>query len=228
MKRLISFSTVFVLFLLLLSCSKDNADPSASLVTAPEADATEDTSSGGVYKGAFVGSSGVVKITLQKGKFEVMITLDGVSKVLTTTALANWTTGQALNNIDFTNGDWKATFSVSANGGSPTLIIVIPGHTINVALVKEISTKQVKAYEGTYEGSDSGTFNFVIKGEQLLGVIRNSDGGMDGFYGTVSGNTITIQGAGAVGTINGNSVSGTWQDLQNADNKGTWKGKRTL
>ncbi len=229
MRKLTSVSAVLVLFLCLLSCSKDSTSPSAALVAAPEADATEDSSSGGVYKGAFVGSSGVVKITLQKGKAEVVITMDGVTKTLTTTALANWKTGQAVANVDFTNGDWKATFNVSASGSSPTIIIVIPGHTITPALLKEKSTALIRAYEGSYAGTDSGTWNFILREGQLLGVSRSSTGSNGSlFEGTVSGSTISISGVGAQGVINGDNVSGTWVSPQSPDQKGTWTGKRTL
>jgi hypothetical protein len=227
MKRLASISTVLVLFLCLLSCSKDSSTPATTLVTTPEADPVEDTSSGGVYKGAFVGSSGVVKITLQKGKVEVVLTLDGVTKTLTTTALAAWKTGQAITGVDFINGDWKATFSVAANGNSPTITIVIPGHTITPALMKEKSTLLIKAYEGTYSGTETGNFNFVIRGTELVGISRSTDGKtVNVFYGTVDGNNISLTNIQASGTINGDAVSGTW--LGQTGSGGTWTGKRTL
>lgn len=230
MKRLISLSTVLVLFLSLLSCSKDSTTPATPLVTTPEADATEDSSSGGVYKGAFVGSSGVIKVTLQKGKVEVILTLDGVTKTLTTTALATWKTGQAISNVDFINGDWKATFSVAAGGASPSVTLVIPGHTITVALMKEKSTLLIKAYEGTYAGSETGNFNFVVRGSELLGISRSTDGKtVNPFYGTVSGNTITLTNIQATGTINGDVVSGVWAGQSGSGaTSGTWTGKRTL
>ena len=148
---------------------------------------------------------------------------------MTTTSLASWKSGQAITGAVFTSGDWSVTLSVAADGSGPTLVFSIPGHaSITIAILKEKSSALIKGFEGTYAGSESGTWNFLIRGNYLLGVSMSSDSKNGGlFSGNVDGNTLNIVGAGAVGTINGDVVSGTWQG-QPADFRGTWTGKRTL
>ncbi|MDZ4714566.1 MAG: hypothetical protein SH819_03765 [Cytophagales bacterium] len=230
MKKTMIYLLASVMLIGVLSCSKDDATPSSTLVTAPEAEAGNDTKSGGVYKGALIGSSGIFKVTLQKGKVEIVITLDGVTKTLTTGQLSGWTSGQAIANATFTAGDWSVTFSVDADGGNPYISLTIPGHAgITAVIGKETSTALIKAFEGTYAGTESGTWNIVIQGTVLAGISRGS-GGTGGsqvnfFEGTVSGNNISVPDVAAAGVINGDNVSGTWGI---APDNGTWTGKRTL
>jgi hypothetical protein len=99
-------------------------------------------------------------------------------------------------------------------------------------ITKELSTAQVKAYEGTYAGSDTGTWNFVERSGAIYCVSRSTPnpGNTTTFYGTKTGNDLEMQALGggitAIGTIDGNSCSGTWEE--STDVKGTWTGKRTL
>jgi hypothetical protein len=216
-----------------MSCSKSEDAPAPTLASAPEADPAEDTKSGGVYKGALIGSSGTIKITLQKGVKEMEVTLDGVKKKLTTTALNSWTSGQEIVSAVFTNGDWSVTLSVTASGDDGGIAFNIPGHpNIMPVLTKELSTAQVKAYEGTYAGTDSGTWNFIEKSGTIYCVSRSTADPTNTatFFGTKTGNALTMEAIGggvtAVGAINGNSCSGTWEE--SADVKGTWTGTRTL
>ena len=87
------------------------------------------------------------------------------------------------------------------------------------------------AYCGTYaadDQSDSGTFSFVVAAGVLLGeAVSDQGGGTIPLDGTVSGGNITIHVPGgsaglATGTINGTSVSGTYDDQQGTT--GTWTG----
>lgn len=230
MKKIVYIIVAALLVISPLSCKKD--DPAPSLSSTPDADAAEDTKSGGVYKGALIGSSGIIKITLQKGVKEVDITLDGTRKKLTTTSLSSWTSGQAIVDAVFSGDGWSVTFSVDENGENGSIGFNIPGHSdIIPVILKEKSNSQVKAYEGKYEGSDSGAWNFIEKGGAVFGISKSSnpDNGSGQFFGAVSGNSISVvvsSSIAATGTINGNSVSGNWE--QSSDYKGTWSGTRTL
>lgn len=232
MKRILILMAFAALAFGPTSCSKSDDNPAPALASAPEADPAEDTKSGGVYKGALIGSSGIIKITLQKGVKEVEITLDKVKKKLTTTSLNSWTSGQAIVDAVFTGDGWSVTFSMDETGTNGNISFDIPGHASMIGIIlKEHSTSQVKAYEGEYKGSDSGTWNFIEKSGLIYGVSRSSNtaNGSSEFYGQRSGNNLTITlgvGATATGTINGNSCSGDW--VVSADNKGTWSGTRTL
>ncbi len=223
-----------VLLIAVGSCSKDEsaATPVVVLVSTPEADAAEDLKSGGVYKGALIGSSGIIKITLQKGIREIEVTLDGVKKTLTTTSLGSWTSGQEIDSAVFTSGDWNVAFSIDALGQAGSIAFSIPGHpNIIPVITKERSTSLVKAYEGTYAGTSSGTFNFIELNNVIFGITRSATdaNASSDFSGVRSGNNMTITVGGsidAVGTFDGNNVTGTWVESTTA--QGTWKGKRTM
>lgn len=213
-----------------VSCKSDSSPaPASSFPTAPEAQAAEDLKSGGVYKGAIVGSSGSFAVVLQKGITVVNVTMDGVSKSLATTALTGWTSGQPIKNALFVSGDWEATFSVGANGTVPSLSLNIPGHpNAKAVLIKELSTAIVRVFEGTYTGSESGTWNFVVQGPVLSGVSRSADGLTTlEFFGLVDGTSITLDTITGSGTISGDNVSGTWQGTTGGS-AGTWTGKRVI
>ena len=214
-----------------LSCKKDDPAPVA-LASTPEAEAANDSKSGGVYKGALIGSSGTIKIVLQKGVKEMEIILDGVKKTLTTTGLASWTSGDEISAVEFTSGDWKAVLSINTNGTTISLGFDIPGHAALTGVIgKETSTALIKAFEGKYSGTESGTWNFVVQGVNLVGVSRSTDGLNNlTFYGGLVNNVITIPSPVASGTLvpgNPDKVSGIWQG-GSADNHGTWEGTRTM
>lgn len=217
----------FVFFL--LSCSNESTEPTSSFSGSPDARASEDARSGGIYKGVIVGSSGHFAVVLQSGLTHIKITLDGESRTLTSTGLASWTTGDPIKNVVFASGDWQATFSVGAAGNVPSISFNIPGHSDpKVALLKEYSTGQVRLYEGTYMGTSSGTWNFLTQGPALTGVSRSADGGTSlTFYGLVNGNNITLDVVEGTGTFSGDNVSGTWSDT-GSGGSGTWTGKRVM
>lgn len=228
MRKFLSWTTAsFVCFL--LSCSSDSTEPASSFSGSPDAKASEDARSGGIYKGVIAGSSGHFAVVLQSGLTHIKITLDGESRTLTTTGLASWTTGEPIKNVVFSSGDWQATFSVGAAGNVPSISFSIPGHSDpKVALLKEYSTGQVRLYEGTYTGSSSGTWNFLTQGSALVGVSRSQDGASSlTFYGLVNQNDIILDVVEGTGTFNGDSVSGTWSDA-GAGASGTWTGKRVM
>ncbi len=230
MKKILYSLLAGLLLLGPMSCKKD--EPAApALASAPEATAADDNKSGGVYKGAIIGSSGTIKIVLQGGKKEVIIKIDGVTRTLTTDDLADWESGEEILDAEFSSGDWSIMLSLGADGVGGGISFSIAGHpNIAVALLKEKSDAMVMAYEGTYAGPSTGTFNFIVQGQAVFGVSRDSGGDTATFTGEKAGNSISVSIYGtntvAVGTINGNSVSGTW--AESVDVNGTWTGTRTL
>ncbi len=231
MKRILYIFVAALLLISPLSCKKDDPAPTNSLATAPDAKAANDALSGGIYKGALIGSSGIIKITLQDGVKQIEITLDGVKRTLTTTSLASWTSGQAIVDAVFSSGDWQVTLSIDADGQNLSIGLNIAGHpNITGVIVKETSTTQVKAFEGTYAGTESGTWNFVIQGQYVAGVSMGTGSSSVTLYGSISGNVITFSTVSAAGTLtpgNPDTVAGEWTG-STPDNHGTWTGKRTL
>lgn len=231
MKKLLYSLLAGLLILGPMSCKKD--DPAGpTLVSAPEATAENDLKSGGVYKGTIIGSSGTIKVVLQGGKKEIILKIDGVTRTLTTTSLDSWTSGEEILDAEFSSGDWSITLSIVADGSDGSIVFDIAGHPdIQVALSKERSDQLIMAFEGTYAGSNSGTFNFIVQGDAVSGVSRDSGGDFAAFYGSFSDNTISVTIASgsnsvAVGTVSGNTASGTW--TESATVSGTWTGTRTL
>lgn len=235
--------TLALLFIAtLFSCKKDDNDTPnnttptpyvcPTCVTTPEAKAEHDASSGGVYKGVIVGSSGTIALYLYNTGTEVkaLVSFDGQNTTMTTQSLSAWSPGQPITNALFTgtiNGQTiSAYFSVGANGQNPQVQLTIPGHTVKVAVYKETSTTLVKNYEGTYTGDDAGTFNMAFHGNDYSIV---ADNGEDPIEGTLVNGAIDFSqnGLEIKGTFNGDDVSGTWKDSDNSKH-GTWSGKRTL
>jgi hypothetical protein len=205
----------FVCVLSVVSCKKDKPkteEEPIALVTTPEAVAEHDSKSGGIYKGILVGSTGTIKISLQGGSSTAVLTFNGETRTLTTNSLNNWSSGQAISNAVFSSGNWTINFSVDPNA----------------ELVKETSTTLVQAFEGTYSGAATGTWNFVVRGNAVRGIRKwSQDNVKVPISGTLNGTT--LNGQGYTGTINGNSASGTWtEDTPQFKGSGTWTGKRTL
>lgn len=212
------------------SCSKKDDNPVKETSTAK---AQFDNSNYGIYKGVFVGSSGVIIININNDNtISATLTVDGVINHFTTTQTVQQIQSTT---IDFTNGDDSFTFSVDANGANPSVAnVIINGHPKAAMIVlKETSTAMVKCYEGTFEGDDEGTFNAVVSDNLICGLTLSTKYG-ETFYisGTVSDNKINASGssgsgAGFSGSISGDNISGNW-DNSIANISGTWGGKRTL
>ncbi len=221
------------------ACEKNEDKPSnnhtcTTCVNNPEANPALNNSSGGVYKGIIVGSSGTIALYLHNdssNEVKALVVFDGGSATLTTTDLNNWTPGQAITNALFTgtvnNTNIQAVFSVDANGQNPSLAVNIPGHTVVVALYKETSTTLVKSFEGTYAGDNSGTFNLLFHGDHFNIIV---EGGQEIFNSSLtngemnfSQNDVEIK-----GQFNGaDQMNGTWKDTENGT-QGTWTANRTL
>lgn len=212
-----------------------NEDKTVELVTQPEATATENNKSGGVYKGVLTGSTGYVKIILQGGQKSVTVTMDGITKTLNEESFlpANWSSGQAITQAKFSKDNWKVTFAVNADGSNPIIVVEIPGHNnVAVAAMKEISTSLVRSFEGTVNYGDTianSIFNFVVNGNSFSGTVRIA--GETEIYsmsGTIQRDTTmqgTVNGATVSGSIQGNNASGT---IVTPNTSAKWTAKRTL
>lgn len=218
------------LLILVFSCKKD--DPAPVLPSAPEALAEHDNKSGGIYRGtiANASNSGSFTINLQNGKKEITVKINNIARTLTTDDLNAWTSGEPAA-ATFSNGSWAVQIDLNATGSNMIILFSIDGvTTFNGAFAKELSTTQVKVYEGTFAGTDSGRWNFIRHGNEISGVyfsISNNDN----FTGVVTGNDISIDSSviAAIGTFaaDGNTASGTWTGIP-VTIHGTWTGNRTL
>jgi len=228
MKTLFSVLT-FAFLLTISSCSKDN-DPTQS--ETPTAKAAYDNSNYGYYKGVFVGSTGIIVVNINNDNtLSAMFRVDGVTYNFTTTQTIQQGQPTTLN---FTNGNNSFTFTVAANGASPTITnLIMNGHPdAAVLVVKETSTALVKCFEGTYTGGEHGIFNAVIYNNQIKALVRSITYQSDfEANGTVSNNQITAtgsvsSGASFQGTLSGNNFSGNWSNTL-VGLSGTWSGTRT-
>lgn len=225
------FSILALAFLSISSCSK-KGDNSGKETEKPSAKAQFDNSNYGIYKGVFVGSSGVIIINIDNDNtITATLTIDGVTSNFSTTQTVQQNQETT---VDFTNGNNSFTFSVDENGANPSITnIIINGHPNAAMLVlKETSTAIVKCYEGTFTGGDAGTFNAVISGSLVSGLALSNTYG-DTYYvtGTVSDNQINASGSASSGatfsgSISGDNISGNWNNSI-ADISGTWSGTRT-
>lgn len=202
-------------------------------ITTPEAKADYNSSSAGVYKGVIVGSTGTIALYLHNTGTEVsaLVSFDGKNATLTSTSLSGWAPGQAITNALFTGTidgqNIEALFSVGANGQNPSVQVMIPGHTVTVAIYKETSTSLIRNFEGTYAGGDQGIFNMVIVGDQYSIV---SDDGDEPMESTLVNGKVDLNhnGVEVKGEFNGTDyIEGTWKDNNNVK-EGTWTGNRTL
>ncbi|MCF6128314.1 hypothetical protein L1S35_01415 [Flavobacterium sp. AS60] len=226
MKKLffILFTGVFT-----FSCSSDDSSGPA-LSDTPLAKVEYDNSNFGIYKGVFIGSSGTVLININNDGFlEASLTIDGSTSIYTSTESA--TLNSAMAGLTFTNGSNSFDFSVTANGGDPTVSnINISGHPdATIVVLKEFHNVLAKCYVGSFSGDDSGLFHVVIVDAVVDGIARSNDGGSAfNTDGTLIGTTITgtFEGGTFTGTSSGNRISGSWQN--SFGESGTWSGTRKL
>ncbi|APA00510.1 hypothetical protein [Flavobacterium commune] len=215
----------------LLSCSNDDNDDN-NLSNSPTATASYDSKNYGIYKGVFVGSTGTIVINLKNNGTTLSATLviDGTSYTYTS---QDAVTEGSNTEITFTHNNDYFDFTVNANGTNPTVSnIHISGHpeaAINVG--KEESDVQVYCYVGTFieDGITGGTWNLIIYGNKVTGMVLPNDGQVLPFIvGTISNNTITASipdTATITGTLNGNTITGNWVS---STGSGTWKSTRKL
>jgi len=224
MKKILFMLTVISLPFF-MACNKDEKEAGSK----SEANQQFDQSNYGIYRGIFVGSSGVIAINLGNNgnsPFAILI-IDGVTYNFTTIETV---TQNANTSILFTQGNNSFVFSVDADGRNPIVRdINIAGHPDAVITVnKETSSTVVACYEGTYQGDYSfGTFNMVISGNSIVALTDAFTGS-----GTVTGNSIIGSGSAFGNTVffigekNGeNEISGTW-DNPGFGEQGTWRTTR--
>lgn len=223
------------------SCKKssDQTDTSYKCTTCkatPDALAANDGSSKGIYKGIIVGSSGTITFDIMNNGSTISATavLDGTTIALTSSI--SWQNGSAYI-APFTgtlNGaPVSITFSVNANGGSPSVTASnIPGHpNAQLMVIKETSTSLVECFEGTYQTSRSekGTFNILLsRAAKLWGGVSREDGSNEpeDVDGTINGNNELIMDGTTIGTLSGDQINGKFTDSDGT--LITFSGKRTL
>lgn len=199
--------TIAILWML-ASCQKSNPSNNNNnnngLPSQPTAQASFDSQSGGVYKGSLTGSSGYFVVNLQTGRPFIIFQWTspaGSIDSLFTTSLANWASGQAISKAIFTGPDGSFFwFSVGAGGTHPSIDSVhIAGHTspVYASIGKELSTSQIKVYEGTATaGGGNGCYNAItnawISNTTGIYTYLGTNGDHGGGTFTVSGSQIQI------------------------------------
>jgi hypothetical protein len=115
--------------------------------------------------------------------------------------------------------------------GANSLQGAVTGSAVGTFVAVKDDNNTAVAFNGSFTGDDSGVWNFTIDGTIIAGSFTTTGGSMSALNGTVTNNAISIANpAGgstplAVGTRNGNTVSGTWNDGQG--HTGTWTGSRS-
>ncbi|WCL49986.1 hypothetical protein [Leptospira sp. GIMC2001] len=152
---------------------------STGLATTPEANAANDNSARGIYKGVIVGSSGNFKINYDNANtgsnvpvFEYSYTATGSA---TTSGSINGTASVSGNShtLTFTQSPFSLTIVLSNVGVISSVTLQISGTTVAVSLYKETSTSLVRMFEGTFTGNVivgntdayTGVWNFTTNGE---------------------------------------------------------------
>ncbi|MBS1623139.1 MAG: hypothetical protein JSS76_14525 [Bacteroidetes bacterium] len=239
------FSALFFLLLLagLSACKKSSSSDykCANCATSPTADAAYDHSSKGIYKGTIVGSTGTVNIEIENtgSILTAAIRLDDQWINMGTTT--QWVAGQPFTaTFSGVYGSQTATitFTVEADGSHPQVTYInIPGHTgATIVVYKELSSSQIKCYEGTYSGQSAGVFNMVVNtgADTWMAVVKgNNDNSCTLVSGTISGTSLTCSnciggtaGSSVSGTLSGDNMTGSWSDGQGGS--GSWTSHRTM
>jgi hypothetical protein len=234
MKKRLPFGILIFLSLFIFSCSSDDNTNSSVLAESPEAITQFDNSNFGIYKGVFIGSSGIVVINVNNdGNVSATMIIDGTTYIFATNEV---TQANQQTVINFTSGNDSFTFSVSSNGTNPEISnLTIEGHpNANIILVKETSVILTELFEGSYAGignsTDVGTFNAIVTGNEMAvlaySTINSVFFTIDGIINNNSISGVTSTGTNVNGTLNDDNIIGTWSDSQSNEN-GNWSGTRT-
>lgn len=200
---------------------------------------TFNNSNFGVYKGVIAGTgSGTIKLEIHNNAnvAKAYIVIDNIIKdtLITTTAITQF--DQI--NADFVGRIASFNLYVGSTGSNPSINnFLINGYSdMKAQIIKELSTQQVKCFEGLYLGTDNGIFNLASRDTLVLGLVK-SDGKLvqvttstgkatatnNTFSGKLSNDTYFT------GTFNNNYVQGTFYNKSSFfDLSGTFKGIRTL
>lgn len=245
MKQAKNILTALCVVFLFNACSKQSEEIGAPnvLATAPEANVANNSSSKGIYKGVFIGSTGTIKFDIGNNGTSItgLLVIDGVRVDVTSTTVPQAGmaySGQFKGTLN--GGAVSFTFNVDADGKNASVTsIVIPGHP-NAAflLAKESSTALVEAYVGTYQNvssvrTEKGTFNMVVsRSTGVWTVLVRADGAVlpstDG--GKISGNDLYDTSNKKIGTLNADgTLTGTFTNSNTqAPETTTISGKRSL
>lgn len=238
MRNKFAFMALFMA-LIFSGCGDDEGPYTCtSCIDEPEANAAFDATGQGIYKGVIIGSSGTIKFNIDNGddgSITALLVIDGDEIELTTESIYNPETGFQGCFINVAAGVSICMY-VSATGQEWEIYgIDIPNHNdVIIQIIKEYSDGLVRAFEGSYSGDDTGTWNMVMRldenGNGVWVAIsrRNTEPFEEGYFEGEVGEGALVGGAGDVtvtGEITGDNIKGTWD---NSLISGTWKGKRTL
>ena len=241
----IQFIIAAVTVLSFNACKKSNdavTTPDAykcvSCKTTPDAVASNNNSSKGIYKGVVIGSTGTIMFDIANNGSAItaVMVIDGVSVNLTSNV--TWVAGQAYS-APFTGSLNGATvtinLSVGISGGSPTgTSSIIPGHPdASLNIIKETSSNLVECFEGTFSTTrpETGVFNMIVlRTLNTWSAVSRKTGGQSSNTGngTISDNKLIdpSQNNRSIGTLNVDGINGSFVDA--SGNTVTIKGKRTL
>jgi hypothetical protein len=215
------------LFILLLlatfftGCKDDDNSPTGTDTPTPTVS--------GTYVGTIGGAgstSGALSITItQASSLTSVPTTQAATYTVTGTLMVNGNMVVLTGTFDGTtltiSGN-SFSFSGTLSNGTLSGTFNGPNGSGSFTVSKGSNGATVKVYTGTISGSSSGTFNIVVNGTSVTGVAVTGSAHL--LTGTVSGNSISINGDTAIGsfTNSGNSCTGTWNDGQGGS--GTWEG----
>lgn len=206
-----------------------------NFVETPEASELFNTSNFGIYKGVFVGSSGIVLINLNNNNnntISASLKIDGVNYIFSTNESI---TENQQTEINFTNNDNSFVFNVSSTGTNPEITnLSIQGHpNAETILVKETSERLTKVFEGTYNGidnDDAGVFNAIVSGSEMYVLAFST---MYSVFYTANGSVnnenitgVTSTGTNFTGIIENDKMNGSWNNSQSNEN-GNWNAERS-
>jgi len=204
-----------------------------NFVETPEASELFNTSNFGIYKGVFVGSSGIVLINLNNNNtISASLKIDGVNYIFSTNESI---TENQQTEINFTNNDNSFVFNVSSTGTNPEISnLSIQGHpNAETILVKETSERLTKVFEGTYNGidnDDAGVFNAIVSGSEMYVLAFST---MYSVFYTANGSVnnenitgVTSTGTNFTGIIENDKMNGSWNNSQSNEN-GNWNAERS-
>ena len=204
-----------------------------NFVETPEASELFNTSNFGIYKGVFVGSSGIVLINLNNNNtISASLTIDGVNYIFSTNESI---TENQQTEINFTNNDNSFVFNVSSTGTNPEITnLSIQGHpNAETILVKETSERLTKVFEGNYNGidnDDAGVFNAIVSGSEMYVLAFST---MYSVFYTANGSVnnenitgVTSTGTNFTGIIENDKMNGSWNNSQSNEN-GNWNAERS-
>lgn len=149
-----------------------------------------DKSNLGSYSGVLVGSTGYITIELKPTGASATIVFDGVTYQLSSSVPIP--AGTKVTGYTLQKDGVKIVLDVNADGSEPQVAVTIPGHNVSTVVFKVTSTADVENYVGTVTGTDaqspqynnSGIFNFSVKGNEVVMMIKCVSGNCDGDYST--------------------------------------------